>query len=83
MIHDYVVDIASQLGMELSKVSMVEGQRLGCTDTCLLNIGARGCIVSALVFQTDLANLEKGFNLDRLELRIRSALLRLHRMIEG
>lgn len=81
MLTEMVNDIASQVGLQLSKVSLVEGQRLGCTDTCLLNMGSKGHIVSALIYQTDIDNLKNGTDVDRLELRIRAALSRLQVML--
>jgi hypothetical protein len=78
MLTELVNDIAAQMELQLSKVSLVEGHRLGCTDTCLLNMGSKGHVVSALIYQTDIDSLKLGSNIDRLELRIRSALSRLH-----
>jgi hypothetical protein len=81
MLTEMVNDIAAQVGLQLSKVSLVEGQRLGCTDTCLLNMSTKGHVVSALIYQTDIDNLKCGTNVDRLELRIRAALSRLQVML--
>ena len=82
MLTEMVNDLAAQVGLQLSKVSLVEGDRLGCTDTCLLNMSAKGHIVSALIYQTDIDNLKQGINIDRLELRIRAALSRLHVLMQ-
>lgn len=78
MLTEMVNDLAAQVGLQLSKVSLVEGERLGCTDTCLLNMSTKGHIVSALIYKTDIDSLKQGTNIDRLELRIRAALSRLH-----
>jgi hypothetical protein len=82
MIDKYVSDLAIQMGIKLSKVSLVNGQPLGCRDVCLLNMSSRGYITSALIFQADLVNLEKGGGCDRLEIRVRSALSRLQLKLE-
>ena len=82
MIEKYVSDIAIQMGMKLSKVSLVDGRPLGCLDVYLLNISTKERIVSALIFQADLENLEKGICSDRLEVRMRSALSRLKLLLE-
>ena len=82
MITKYVSDIAAQMGMKLSKVSLVDGRPLGGLDVYLLNMSAKERIVSALIFQADLENLEKGISSDRLEVRMRAALQRLKRLLE-
>lgn len=82
MIKKYVSGVAKQIGMNLSKVTLVDGRSLGCRDTFLLNITAKEQIVSAIIYRTDLEHLEKGFGSDRLEIRIRSALTRLQLMLE-
>jgi hypothetical protein len=78
MLTEFANDLAAQMGLQLSKISLVEGQRLGCTDTCLLNMSTKGHVVSALIYQADIDSLNRGASIDRLELRIRSALSRLH-----
>ena len=82
MIDKYVSKLAIQMGMNLSKVSLVDGKPLGCRDVSLLNMSSRERLVSALIFKDDLENLEKGDCCDRLEGRIRSALSRLQMMLE-
>jgi hypothetical protein len=82
MIKEYVSDIAKQMGIKLSRVSLVDGKPLGCIGVHLLIISTKGRTVDTLLFQDDLENLEKGFNCDHLEVRIRIALLRLKRMFE-
>jgi hypothetical protein len=83
MIEKYVSDIAIQMGMKLSKVSLVDGQPLGCLDVHLLNMSTKERIVSALIFKTDLENLENGISSDRLEVRMRAALSRLKVLLES
>ena len=76
MIKEHASDIALQMGIKLSQVSIVDGHTLGCRDASLLNMTSKGHVVSALVFQSDRVGC------DRLEIRIRSALLRLQMLLE-
>jgi len=77
IIKEYATGIAAQMGMKLTKISVIEGQRIGCLDVHLLNLARGNQIVSALVYQTELDRLQNGFQCDRLETKIRSALSRL------
>lgn len=81
MINKYVSALAAQAGLKFTKVSLVDGLPLGCRDTFLLNISAKERLVSAIIYRTELENLENGLSCDRLELRIRSALSRLQLML--
>lgn len=58
MIHKFVSDISTQLGIKLSKVSLIDGQHLGCIDAQLLKMSAKGHTVGALVFQADIEKLK-------------------------
>jgi hypothetical protein len=80
MIVKYTTDIAAQIGMELSKVLLVDGKRLGCKDYHLLNISSKGRMGGALVHQDDLVRLLSGASTPRLELIIRRALLHLQEL---
>jgi hypothetical protein len=82
MIHDFVNDIAVQMKMKLSRISVVEGHRVGCLDMHLLKLASKGQVVSALLHQTELENLREGKSCDRLELKVRSALTRLQLLLE-
>jgi hypothetical protein len=83
MIKGYVTDIALQMGVKLSKISLVDGQTLGCRDLSLLNISSMGCIASALIYPADLRDLETGVVCVPLELRIRATLSRLQMLIKA
>lgn len=83
MIKEYVTDIALQMGMKLSRISLVDGRTLGCRDLCLLNISSMGCIASALIYPADLRDLEMDVISVQLEFRIRAALSRLQILIEA
>ncbi len=82
MIKKYVSNIAVQIGLELSKISLVDGQTLGCRDTHLLSMSIKERIVSTIIYQSDLENLVKGIGCDRLEIRIRMALSRLQLLVD-
>ncbi|OGU15555.1 MAG: hypothetical protein A2076_12880 [Geobacteraceae bacterium GWC2_53_11] len=82
MIEQFVSGIATRMGMNLSKVTLVDGQPLGCIDVQLLNMSSKGHVVSALVFQVDIENLKNGVGCDSLEVRMRSSLSRLQKLLE-
>jgi len=74
LIQEYVLDIAAQMKIQLSRVSVVEGRKVGCLDVHLLNVTSNGRLVSVLVYQSELDKLQIGDRCERLESRIRSAL---------
>lgn len=83
MIEQFVSGIAARMGINLSKVTLVNGQPLGCLDVQLLNMSSKGHVVSALVFQADIENLKNGIDCDSLEVRMRSSLSRLQALLES
>lgn len=82
MIQEYAVDLASQMGIKLTQVSVVEGRTVGCLDVHLLHLAAGDKLVSALVYQSELDNLQNGIYSDRLELKLRSAFSRLQMLLD-
>lgn len=82
MIQEYAADLATQMGIKLSRVSMIEGRRVGCLDMHLLNLVVDGHRVSTLVYQSELDDLQNGACCDRLETKIRAALSRLQILME-
>ena len=82
MIREYVADLAAQTGIKLSRVSVVEGRRIGCLDMHLLHLAADGQLVSTLVYQSELDELQSDSCSERLELKIRTALSRLQLLLE-
>ena len=82
MIIKYVSDLASRMGIKLTKVSLIDGKTVGCLDTHSLMISSKGCNVSTIVYKTDLVQLEKGNDCHRLESSIREKLSRLQMMID-
>lgn len=77
MIQEYVTDIAAQMGIRLSRITIVEGRDVGCLSVHLLHIFSSDQLVSALVHQSELDNLLNNSGCERLERKIRSALMRL------
>jgi hypothetical protein len=80
MIREYVADLALQMGIRVSQVSLVEGRTVGCLDVHLLNLASDGQRASTLVYQSELDDLQSGSCCERLETKVRSALARLQMM---
>lgn len=78
MIAGYVSVIASKMNIRLSKVSILDGSTVGCSDLDILNMTSKGKTVSALAFKNELNDLQNGIQHDRLELKIRTALEKLN-----
>ncbi|MFA7405532.1 MAG: hypothetical protein WC007_16180 [Pelobacteraceae bacterium] len=83
MIKKFVSGISTTMGINLSKVSLVDGQSLGCIDVQLLNMSSKGQVVSALIFQADIENLKNGVGCDSLEVRLRASLSRLQMLLDA
>ena len=83
MVNEYVAKLAVQLGIQLSSVSVIEGRKLGCNDAHLLQLIADGNLINLLVYQSELDELQSNFVGDRLEQRIRTALLRMQYLLEN
>ena len=77
MIRDYASDIASQMKVQLSNVTVIEGRKLDCFDAHLLKLDTDDQQISLLLYQSELDELQSNFVSDRLEQRIRTALSRL------
>lgn len=77
MIETYVESLAGQMGIQLSKISVVEGREVGCLDVHLLHMHVGGQRVSALVYQSEMDELLRESACERLEIKIRTALARL------
>jgi len=82
MIREYAAELAAQMGIRLSRVSIVDGKLLGCRDSHLLQLYSDGQMESALIYQSELEDLQKGIRRDRFEARIRAALSRLNIVLE-
>ena len=60
MIQEYAADLAAQMGIKLSRVSVVDGKLLGCRDSNLLQLYSGGNMESALIYQQELGDLQNG-----------------------
>lgn len=81
MIKKYVSEIASQMGIDLTEISIKEGMPFGVQDACLLDIITGKRIVGTIVFKSDIESIENNLECARLEVRIRYALSRLRVML--
>ena len=77
MVIEYVTDLARQMGLELSRVTLSKGQTFGCLDARLLSLCAQDRLVIETVHKSELDSLHNGPCSDSLELKVRSALVRL------
>lgn len=82
MITAYVKDIAIQMNVPVTGVTTVEGSKVGCLDVHLLNISSKGKVVSVLLYQKELDELQNGVHSDRLEVKVGSALIRLRMQLQ-
>jgi len=82
MIRDYVRDIASQMKVQLSQLSVIDGCNVGCRDVHLLNLTSNGHQQSALVYQSEMDKIQTGACCERLDFRIRSTLSHLKMKLE-
>jgi len=74
MIKKYVTDLASQMGVKLSKITLTEGMPLGCLDAHVLEIASGEHVAGVLIHQSELEDIQNSY---LLELKIKSALERL------
>lgn len=81
MIREYAASFAVQNGIQLSGVKFVEGRSVGCLDVHLLHLVADEHQVSALVYQSELDALQEGICVDRLDMKLRTALSRLQMLL--
>jgi hypothetical protein len=82
MIREYTNNLALQLGIRLSQISVVNGQDVGCLDVYLLHLSSKDKQASVLVYQSELDGLQNGDTGGQLELKVRAALSRLQMSLE-
>ncbi len=82
MVEKLSKDIAKEIGVDITSVSMFDGHQVGCLDVFLLQLYAQGYSVNALVHQHELDLLDEGGTCDKLNFKIRAALTRLKSMVE-
>lgn len=74
MISTFVVNIADQMCVKISEMSIVDGREAGCIGVMLLHLTANGIKASVLTYQSDLDELRCSGSCDRLDNKIRAAL---------
>lgn len=77
MVQEYIQDIALQMGIRLTSVSVEEEWNTFCQDAYLVNLVAEGHQVDIVVYKPDLDTLKSGTCCGRLEEKLRSGLSRL------
>jgi hypothetical protein len=81
MVTGFVNDLAKQMNIPVSEVNTVEGSGAGCLGVHLLNISFEGKVVNALMYDRELFDLQNNVLSDRLEIKVRSALIRLQMLL--
>lgn len=76
MIQDYVSDLANQMGIKITKVSITGGPTVSCVDY-RLEISSKSHVVNTFIHETDLESINSGSCSGFVELKIRAALDRL------
>jgi hypothetical protein len=82
MILEYAKKLAKLSGIQLSGVSVIEGRKVGCSNAHLLHLIAGGNLVSALVHQSELEELQSSSYSEQLDIKIKTALSRLQVLLE-
>jgi hypothetical protein len=77
MIVKFANDIAKQLGINLSKISFIDGEPIGCLDCHLLHLYSDSQMISTLIYQHELEDLQNEINSDVVAIKIRAALMQL------
>jgi hypothetical protein len=70
------------MGLKLSGISLVEGDKIGCSEVHLLHMTSEGHMVSAIIYYPEVDDVQKGLPCESLELRVMSAMSRLKMMLE-
>jgi hypothetical protein len=81
-IEAFASDIARQMKMTLSDITLTDGLGFGCLDCCILDMTERGKTVGTLIYKNDIEKLDNSKDSARLEVRIRASLCRLQTMLE-
>jgi len=77
MIREYAVNLAAQLGIKLSGVTIDESQWSGHDDVYVLHLSVDNHRVSELIHLSELNEFQINSHCPRIEFKIRSALSRL------
>ena len=82
MINEYVSNLATQMGISISNISLRDGRATGCVDGFILSLESNGSVASEFVHQSELDSLQScSFNTS-LELKVKVALVRLNRKLD-
>jgi hypothetical protein len=81
MFTGFVNDLAKQMNIPVTEVNTKESSGAGCLGVHLLNISFEGKVVNALMYQKELDDLQINVQSDRLEIKVRSALIRLQMLL--
>jgi hypothetical protein len=81
-IEQFVHEIADQMGIDLSEVSVINGDQIGFHGKNLLTIYTKDHLVKSLVNKTDIANLQNNDFCDSLEIKILTAMSQLQVILE-
>lgn len=76
LLENYAADLAMQMGVKLSKVSVETSS--DCNDASLLLLESGRKQASTMTYHTDLDELKRRKRCERLKLKITGALKRLH-----
>jgi hypothetical protein len=82
MIKEYVAELAGQMGIMLTKVTIKEKPPAGSLDAYLLEISSNGKLVSERIHKSEILLFESGQKSELLEIKVRSALMRLKMMFD-
>lgn len=77
-----VSDVASELGISLTKIQYVDGRRLGCRDAHLLKVGADGNLVSTIIHEAEFGMNEGPGHTEQARCKIRGLLAKLRQNTE-
>ena len=67
-------EVASEMGMPLTKVQIVDGRRLGCRDAHLVKIASNGNIISTIIHENDLSEDNSPARFEKTKNKIRCAI---------
>lgn len=81
MIEEYVTDIATLMGLKLTKVSITGGLDVACLDY-RLEIASKSHVVSTLINQSELDSIKNASSSGLLKLKVKAALERLKMLLE-
>lgn len=82
MIVGYATDLAMQMDIKLTRVSVVEANTLGCPESRLIHLYSNCQMVSTIIYQPELDDLQNRISSDRVDVKIRAALSRLKLLLE-